>query len=174
MLEALSCLSDAQRFMQDVEQDLHALMEEVGMDTPGAQRIGEKIDSGSMKYSKTFKTIKKRLENMMKAERRNYTLSHYSNNPFYTVAEEGQNETIEEDGKVLEVKLDRDAMWNLESKLAAVLKRSVDIYKTNIIDKKPLEKMKVLKYSELLKNSINDLITLGVGMRDQDQSRTSK
>ena len=106
----------------------------------------------------------------MKEERRNYTLSNFTDNPLYETQEYGSNlDNIEEEEKTQDIKIDRNLLWNLEHKLSNILKRSIEIYKHNIINKKPFEKMKVLKFSELLRNSINDLVSVGVGMRDKDQ-----
>jgi len=72
----------------------------------------------------------------MKEERRNYTLANFTNNPIYDTNEFGINtDTIEEEDKTLDVKFDRSMLWNLENKLTNILKRSVEIYKGNIIDK---------------------------------------
>jgi len=127
-----------------------------------------------MKFSKTIGAIKKRLENMMKQQRRDYTLSSFTNNPYYdTDPNEASSDHLEEDDRELTVKFDKKMLWNLESKLAGILKRSLELYKNNIIDKKPFEKVKILKFSELLRDSMNELITLGVGIRDKDCQNSS-
>ena len=53
------------------------------------------------------------------------------------------------------------------------LKDPLSYINSNIIDKQPLEKMKMLKFSQILQDSVNELITLGVGIRDKDSASNS-
>jgi len=94
------------------------------------------MEQGGQKHSKSIKGCKKRLENIIKEERRNYTLANFTNNPIYDTNEFWVNtDTLEEEDKTLDVKFDRNMLWNLEHKFTNILKRSVEIYKGNIIDK---------------------------------------
>ena len=108
-------------------------------------------------------------EFVIKEERRSYTLSNFTNNPYFNT---NINDTLQEDledmDPINDIKLDKQSIWTLEQKLAGVLKRSLEIYKNNILDQNPFEKMKVLKFSETLRDSIFELMTIGVGIRDKD------
>ena len=176
MLETLHCLNDAEDFLKSTEKDMKALIENANPKLKEELKadFSSKLESKNSKFCKNIKAIKKRLENSMKEERRNYTLSNFTNNPYY--GNDIYNEhadTIEEEDKTITIKLDRNMIWNLENKLSNVLKRSVELYKSNIIEKQPFEKMKVLKFSQILQDSINELLTIGVGIRENDTDCSS-
>ncbi|CAI2382290.1 unnamed protein product [Moneuplotes crassus] len=157
MLEALQCMNDTENYLKQQE-----LVNAQNPENSDAQ-------SSDIKYSKNVKSCKKRLENILKEERRNYTLSHFTHNPLYPLDYvEDPYSSIEEEEKEIDIKIDRNMLFNIEQKLSNILKRSLEMYKSNIIDKKPFEKVKVLKFSEGLRDCINDLITTGVGIRDRD------
>ena len=114
-------------------------------------------------------------EFVIKEERRSYTLSNFTNNPYFnTNINDALQEDLEDMDPINDIKLDKQSIWTLEQKLAGVLKRSLEIYKNNILDQNPFEKMKVLKYSETLRDSIFELMTIGVGIRDKDWKLGSK
>jgi hypothetical protein len=119
--------------------------------------------------------MRKRLENTMKGQRREYTLSSVVGNPYYTADDEDIKENIyeEDEEKHVKVRIDRKMLWTLESKLTNVLKRAQEIYEENIMNKKKFEKVKVLKFSEILRSSITELLTLGIGIRPKDTSSTA-
>ncbi|CAI2383452.1 unnamed protein product [Moneuplotes crassus] len=157
MLEALKCLSDAEKYLK--EWELTAPKNAEDSDEP----------SHDIVYALNITSCKKRLENILKEERRNYTLSNFSRNPLYPLDNvEDSSFKIDEKEKKLSLKIDRCMLFNLEEKLSDILKKSLEMYKNNIIDKKPFEKVKVLKFSEGLRDCINNLITTGVGIRDRD------
>lgn len=172
LLEALNCMKSAEEFLADTESEYMNLLKS-NTNKINSERLDSftsKMDSGQMKFSKSMKAIQKRLENMLKEQRRNYTLSNFANNPYYDTDDfsTGNRDEIEEEEKNITIKFDKKMIWNLENKLTNILKRSLDIYKENIIDKNPFEKIKVLKFSELLRDAVSDMITLGVGLRDKE------
>lgn len=74
------------------------------------------------KCSKSIASLRKRIENILKEERRNYTLSNFTNNPLYDISNTESNpESIEEGSETNSVKFNRQMLWNLEQKLSNIL-----------------------------------------------------
>lgn len=178
LLEALSTMNDTESFLKEAELSVHKIVKQLKDSSDGNLNIDEfatMYDVNHLKQSKSINSCKRRLENMIKEERRNYTLSNFSKSAYYSTTQAiSHYDDIEECDIMTDIKLDKSKIWSLEQKLSGILKRSLEIYKANIIEKHKFEKMKVLKFSELLRDTINELLTLGVGIRSNDCSAGSK
>ena len=132
MLETLHCLSDAEGFLNSTEKEIKNILDCANPKLKDETKndFTSKLENKNAKFSKNINAIRKRLENSMKEERRNYTLSNFTNNPYYGNDIFNEHaDTVEEEEKTANIKLDRSMIWNLENKLSNVLKRSIELYK---------------------------------------------